>query len=269
MTHPLMTLERTAANCDIVGDVHGQADALFALLTSSGWVIGAHDPQGTDPISCHHPEGRFLLFTGDLVNKGPDSLRVLRLLMGVIDAGCGTSVIGNHDAALLRGLTEINPELPRGARKTLRAVRKQSPVFRHRVARMLQSLPAQVRIPMPEGHPMYGDGFVTVVHAACPASCLDKDSSKAVRRNIYGFDATGEQQRPRGRRSWTQRYDGKRWIIHGHTPARGLVCEGKTLCLDSGAGEHRNLALLRLDSGELRARPVPIRFCWKALASAA
>ena len=47
---------------DIVGDVHGELDALKQLLK----VMGYSD-------AGEHPEGRKLVFVGDLTDRGPDS----------------------------------------------------------------------------------------------------------------------------------------------------------------------------------------------------
>lgn len=65
-----------------IGDVHGCYDSLCALLD-------AIDYQSTQD---------HLIFIGDLVNTGPCSLEVLRLIRSL---GQTTVVLGNHDLALL------------------------------------------------------------------------------------------------------------------------------------------------------------------------
>ena len=52
---------------DIVGDIHGELDALTSLLKRLGY-----DDLG------RHPENRKLVFVGDLIDRGPDSPGVLR-----------------------------------------------------------------------------------------------------------------------------------------------------------------------------------------------
>src|ERR1035437_10638899 len=66
----------------VVGDVHGDADA-FAYAAA------------TD---------RFLIQLGDLVDYGPDSAEVLRLMFRLIDEGRGLFLLGNHDFKLARKL---------------------------------------------------------------------------------------------------------------------------------------------------------------------
>ena len=77
---------------DIVGDVHGELDALRALLAHLGY-----DTLG------RHPDGRRLVFAGDLCDRGPDSPGVLALVQPMVEAGRALAVLGNHELNLLRG----------------------------------------------------------------------------------------------------------------------------------------------------------------------
>lgn len=80
-----------------VGDVQGCADELDELL---GLVEARH---GSDfELWC----------VGDLVNRGPASLRVLRRVRELAEAGRARAVLGNHDLALLAcglGVAEPGP----------------------------------------------------------------------------------------------------------------------------------------------------------------
>jgi hypothetical protein len=81
-----------AGPLDVVGDVHGELDALLALLGHLGY-----DRDG------HHPEGRTLVFAGDLCDRGPDSPGVIALVSAMARAGRALAVLGNHELNLLRG----------------------------------------------------------------------------------------------------------------------------------------------------------------------
>jgi hypothetical protein len=76
---------------DIVGDVHGEIDALNDLLAHLGYA-----EDGT------HADGRRLVFLGDLTDRGPDSPAVLKKVMALVDAGCAQCILGNHELNLLR-----------------------------------------------------------------------------------------------------------------------------------------------------------------------
>lgn len=76
---------------DIIGDIHGEFQALTALLQHLGY-----DAQG------RHPQGRTLVFVGDFCDRGPDSPAVLALAQRLIESGRAVAVIGNHEINLLR-----------------------------------------------------------------------------------------------------------------------------------------------------------------------
>jgi hypothetical protein len=77
---------------DVVGDVHGEIDALRSLLQHLGY---SHDGK--------HPKGRRLVFVGDLTDRGPDSPSVVDLVKSLVDSGRAQCVLGNHDLNILLG----------------------------------------------------------------------------------------------------------------------------------------------------------------------
>lgn len=76
---------------DIIGDIHGEVDALETLL----------DKLGVDARRRRAP--RHLVFVGDLVDRGPDSVAVAQRVAGMVEAGIATAVLGNHELNLLQG----------------------------------------------------------------------------------------------------------------------------------------------------------------------
>lgn len=76
---------------DVIGDVRGEVDALDALLRELGYDAKAR-----------HPEGRRLVFVGDLCDRGPDSIEVIQRVQAWIAAGRAQCVLGNHEMNLLR-----------------------------------------------------------------------------------------------------------------------------------------------------------------------
>lgn len=77
---------------DIVGDVHGEAEALRDLLARLGY--------GADG---QHADGRRLVFVGDLCDRGPDSPAVIETVMDLVHRGLAQCVLGNHELNVLRG----------------------------------------------------------------------------------------------------------------------------------------------------------------------
>ena len=80
---------------DIIGDVHGCADELVSLLDRLGYAVSP--VQGGPGHVVTPPEGRRAVFLGDLVDRGPKTPEVLRLVMGMVSAGDALCIPGNHD----------------------------------------------------------------------------------------------------------------------------------------------------------------------------
>jgi len=76
---------------DIVGDVHGEVDALRSLLHHLGYDVHGG-----------HAQGRRLVFVGDLCDRGPDSPAVISLMQTLVGNGRALAILGNHELNLLR-----------------------------------------------------------------------------------------------------------------------------------------------------------------------
>ena len=77
------------ARYDIIGDVHGCATKLVALLNELGY---RKDQSGV----YRHPE-RTAVFVGDLIDRGEEQLEVLKLVKAMVDGGSARITMGNHE----------------------------------------------------------------------------------------------------------------------------------------------------------------------------
>lgn len=73
---------------DFIGDIHGHADPLEALLRKMGYRLksGAY----------HHPT-RKAVFLGDLIDRGPQQVETVNIVRAMVDAGNALAVSGNHE----------------------------------------------------------------------------------------------------------------------------------------------------------------------------
>ena len=83
---------------DVIGDVHGQFDKLAALLVKMGYASkgGSFVP----------PVGRQALIVGDLIDRGPEQVKVLHAVRAMVDAGHARVVMGNHEFNAIGYVTE-------------------------------------------------------------------------------------------------------------------------------------------------------------------
>jgi hypothetical protein len=73
---------------DIIGDIHGHADELVALLKLLKYELanGVY----------RHPS-RKVIFVGDFIDRGPQIREVLHLVRSMHEAGSALAVMGNHE----------------------------------------------------------------------------------------------------------------------------------------------------------------------------
>jgi len=74
---------------DVIGDIHGHADQLDALLRRLGYT-----QRGKLWVP---PQGRQALFLGDLIDRGPQQLKVVETVRRMMDAGHALCIMGNHE----------------------------------------------------------------------------------------------------------------------------------------------------------------------------
>jgi protein phosphatase len=98
---------------DIIGDVHGCYEELIELLTALGYDT-------LKPERITSPVGRKAVFVGDLVDRGPHSVRVLETVMSMVHRGVALCVAGNHDVKLLKALAGRKVKLSHGLEETMK-----------------------------------------------------------------------------------------------------------------------------------------------------
>lgn len=235
---------------DVVGDVHGCWDELRDLLELAGWQIEPADlsPGCPDPIGAAHPQGRHLVFAGDLTDRGPRSDLVLRLAFGMMAAGTASWVIGNHDWKLARYLRGNPVKVAGGLAETLEQITPCGQGFMDGVREAIFALPYQLRLPMPPEHPRAGDGVMTVVHGAAPAHHLDGGQDNSFERSIYGYAEGRADDGSIIRRNWAADYGGERWIVHGHEPHGRVTIQNRVIAIDTACVFGNHLSLYRADA---------------------
>ncbi len=112
--HQLWTDRRSEQGpFDIIGDIHGCYDELVQLLERLGYQIAVRE-NGERRIVVTPPAGRRAVFLGDLIDRGPRTPDVLRLVMGMVEQKTAMCVPGNHEAKLLRKLRGKDVQLTHG-----------------------------------------------------------------------------------------------------------------------------------------------------------
>lgn len=230
---------------DIIGDVHGCRAELEQLLITLGWTLD-RDADGR-PVGARHPQGRTAVFVGDLVDRGPDSPGVLRLVMGMVRAGTALCVAGNHEQKLLRKLRGRKVTVSHGLEETLEQLAAEPADFTADAASFIDGLISHYRL---------DGGALVVAHAGLKAEYHGRASGRVRSFALYG-ETTGETDEyglP-VRYPWARDYRGAATVVYGHTPTPNPEWVNNTICLDTGCVFGGRLTALRYPSRELVSVP--------------
>jgi protein phosphatase len=230
---------------DVIGDVHGCRSELETLLEKLGYAL-VRDDSGR-PVDAVPPSGRRAVFVGDLVDRGPDSPGVLRLVIGMVAAGHALCVPGNHENKLVRALSGKNVQITHGLAETLAQLKTEPARFSAEVESWCRGLVS---------HLVLDDGRLVIAHAGLKESYHGRTSGRVRSFALYG-DTTGETDEfglP-VRYPWAQDYRGRAMVLYGHTPTPTPEWVNNTLCLDTGCVFGGRLTALRYPEKELVSVP--------------
>jgi len=201
-----------------IGDVHGCADEFEELLDALNIL-----------------EGDRVIQLGDLINRGPDSHRVLELArIYKIEA-----VIGNHELRLLTAKRENNPSLLKDYdRETVRQLTQQDWEY-------LEALPNLI----------YDTINDTVfVHAGFIPGQPWQQQPLNIITQIQVIDKKGRA----ARRSdcsdglpWANTWIGKPFVVYGHTPRPKVLQRAGSIGIDTGCVFGGHLSAYTLEDQSL------------------
>ncbi|KAG7399894.1 hypothetical protein PHYBOEH_007580 [Phytophthora boehmeriae] len=219
----------------VIGDVHGCFDELQLLLLKCEFSIDKDR----------------LVFVGDLVNKGPKSLEVLRF---VRDSN-SLCVRGNHDdAALSAYYNWVN-----GGRVSGTAKYPYVEQFQEDDVQFLEQLPFSLSLP--------AHGNAVVVHAGLVPGVdlqeqrpIDMYKMRFVQRQVAGVETSQwvalEKKKFRSESGgepymWATQWTGPQRVYFGHAASAGLQQEDFATGLDTGCVYGRRLTACIIPSKNL------------------
>ena len=241
---------------DIIGDVHGCFVELKELLLKLGYKIIKHrDKTKNFGYTVKTPEGRKAIFVGDLVDRGPASNEVLRLVMSMVENDQAFAVNGNHDDKLKRKLNGRDVKIAHGLSETLEQLATEPKEFIHDVKKFLRG-----RI----SHYVFDEGKLVVAHAGLPEEFHGRASGTVRSFAMYG-ETTGEMDEfgMPVRYLWAKEYEGKAMVVYGHTAVTEAVWLNNTIDVDTGcvfggkltALQYPTRKLVSVDAKKIYSKP--------------
>jgi protein phosphatase len=234
---------------DIIGDVHGCFDELIDLFEKLNYVVSRNE-SGDSVLKIEPPPGRRAIFVGDLVDRGPKSPEVVRLVMGMVQLGSALAVPGNHDIKFMRAIWGKKVQITHGLAESLQqfeAYEEHYRGFSRIAADFMDELVS---------HYVFDDGKLVVAHAGMKETMQGRGSGKVREFALYG-ETTGETDEfglP-VRYPWAQEYRGRAMVVYGHTPVPEPEWLNRTIDIDTGCVFGGKLTALRYPELELVSVP--------------
>lgn len=239
---------------DIIGDIHGCFDELQELLLQLGYTINRVDETEKNfGFNVTAPENRKAIFLGDLVDRGPDSPSVLRLVMSMVNSGTAHCVPGNHDLKLQQYLKGKQVQLKHGLEVTVKQLETETALFKSALEKFLYGLIS---------HYVFDNGKLVVAHAGLKEEMQGRASGAVRAFCMYG-ETTGEIDEfglP-VRHNWAKEYRGKAKVVYGHTPIPEAEWLNRTIDIDTGCVFGGKLTALRYPEEELVSVKAKMVYC--------
>ena len=229
---------------DIVGDIHGCYEELLQLLKKLGYSM-----KNNIPI---HPDGRFIAFVGDAMDRGPDSLKTIELMFRLRDEDKLIYSPGNHCNKLYRHLKGNKIQLQYGIETTVAELNllsnKDRKYFIKRYIEFYDALSLYYSL---------DGGKLIIAHAGIKENLIGTSSTNKIRSFVLYGDVTGETL-PNGRplrRDWAKQYNGEAFIVYGHTPVEDARFVHNTVNIDTGCVFGGKLTAVRYPEKEIVSIP--------------
>jgi len=225
-----------------IGDIHGRADLLEAMLAQlESRTVQELRPAG-EPV---------VIFLGDYVDRGRESARVLDLLLEGRPAGYERRYLkGNHEQGMLAFLeapVANRAWIMHGGAETLLSYGVQPPSPLQSAEDDWVAAAAALKQKMPEAHLRFLNnleryiavGDYVFVHAGIdPARPLHKQTDQ----DLLWIRAKFLRSR---------RTLGRLRVVHGHTPADEPYADHRRIGIDTGAYASGVLTAARLEGADL------------------
>ncbi len=228
---------------DLIGDIHGCGGEAEALLEKLGYHLVTSGPEGARSYDVTHKQGRKPVFLGDLVDRGPRSPDVLRLVMSMTKAGRAYTVMGNHDDKFRRWLDGQAVKVTHGIEETIAQFAHEDAAFKQEVRDFLYHLPS---------HLILDEGRLLVAHAGLAEKFHGRFSGQERAFALFGDVAKHRDEYGLPiRLNWAAEYSGSRTVVHGHVAGHDVREENDVFCLDTGCCFGGDLTALRWPEREI------------------
>ena len=237
---------------DIIGDLHGCATELEKLLKRLGYrTVGQAEGTPLGGPIYEHPDGRRVVYVGDIFDRGPRILDTYKIVYNMVQAGHAMCLPGNHDVRFVRKLKGHDVKITFGLGDSLAEFEalpeSKRELAQSQIIEFFKSL---------TDHLVLDGGRLVVAHAGLKEEMHGRVSREVRRFSLYG-DTTGETDEyglP-VRHKWADDYTGSALVVYGHTARLEPEWLNNTVNIDTGCVYGGSLTALRYPERDIVSVP--------------
>ncbi|MGG3626128.1 metallophosphoesterase [Bacillus gobiensis] len=231
---------------DIIGDIHGCYEEMILLLEKLGYEKNQEELYV-------HPEGRKFISIGDVMSRGPESLKTMLFFLRHVNEGLAYMIDSNHGWKIARWLDGRKVTLNHGDEKVEQELQlfeeeqgaEQTEKTKEAIKEFLKNAPSH--------YVFANNGIQTLVcaHAGIKDEFIGKQSRDISDFCRYGdtdgFDSKGKPIR----KDWFIHHKTSPLIIWGHDPKPRPTMINRTMNIDQGVVFGGMLTAFRYPEAEI------------------
>jgi protein phosphatase len=235
----------------------GEMTARFSGVTAIGDVHGMYQSMLT-AISWARDRNRFIVLMGDVIDYGPDTLKVADEVYRLVMGGEAIMVLGNHERKIMKWIDGDRVRLSEGNRVTTTALTALSESNRTKWIGRFRGLYQNASI-------LKRIKNVTFAHAGVYEGFWKGEPMNRAAENMAFFGETDEVRSAPDRRvpafSWVERIPTAQYAVVGHDRRAPYpfvetnTLGGAAIFLDTGSGKGGQLSSVDLRFSEIGMRP--------------
>ncbi|MDQ0269625.1 polynucleotide kinase-phosphatase [Cytobacillus purgationiresistens] len=225
--HPLLI--ETGPGIDIIGDVHGCFAELMLLLEKLGY-------EKNDEGFYVHPFGRKFLSLGDIMSRGPSSLKTIQFFIKHVQNGFAYMIDSNHGWKIARWLDGRDVSLKHGDEKTAEEINRWLAELDEIHRESEKTKMREFLLNVPSHYIVIKNGIPVLVctHAGIKDEFIGKQSKVISDFCRFGdTDGFDENNQPI-RKDWFTHHRNGQLIVWGHDPKPQPLLVNNTINIDQG-----------------------------------
>lgn len=230
---------------DIIGDIHGCYEEMILLLEKLGY-------QKNQEGLYLHPEGRKFVSIGDVMSRGPQSLKTMLFFHEHVNHDLAYMIDSNHGWKIARWLDGRNVTLNHGDEKVENEFKEYEVKFGSEKAQETKQVLKEFLLQAPAHYVFTKNGLPTLIcaHAGIKDEFIGKQS-EAIRDfcrygDTDGFDQDGKPVR----KDWFISHQKSSLIVWGHDPKPRPLLINNTINIDQGVVFGGALTAYRYPEGD-------------------